>query len=170
LDCIEALLSRRSIRVYQDKDIPIQHVLKALDIARYAPSSRNSQPWRFIVVNDQNLLNQLSEIHPHANPLKRAKIAIVVLAVPEESPTSYMVDASLSTLYIWLALHCTGLGAVWIQTLRNIDEIRRILNIPENIIPVAILAVGYPAEKPEAKARKKLEDIVYINKYGEKLG
>jgi len=170
LDCIEALLSRRSVRVYQDKDVPIQHVLRALDVARYAPSSRNSQPWRFIVVNDQNLLNQLSDIHPHAYPLKRAKIAIVVLAVPEESPTSYMVDASLSTLYIWLALHCMGLAAVWIQTLRNIDEIRRILNIPQNMIPVAMLAVGYPAEKPEPRTRKKLEDIVFINKYGEKLG
>lgn len=72
-------------------------------------------------------------------------------------------------MYFWLALHCMGLGAVWIQTLRRIEEINKLLNVPSNYVPVAIFAIGYPAEKPSARPRRPLEEIVFIDKYGNKI-
>ncbi len=169
MECIEALLTRRSIREYLDKPVPRKALLKAIDIARYAPSAKNTQPWRFIIVDDPKILVKLSKIHGGAKPLEKARTAIVVASNREESPTSYLVDGSLATMYLWLALHCLGYGAVWIQTLRNTREIQEILELPVNLVPVAILTIGYPNEKPEPKPRKKLEDITYINKYGVKL-
>jgi len=162
-------MSRRSIRLFSEREVPFELIYKALNIARYAPSAKNSQPWRFIIVTDKELLLELSKIHRGAQPLVKADKAVVVLGNKDESPTSYLVDASLSALYLWLALHCMGLGAVWIQTLRNIDKIKQLLDIPENYVPVAILAVGYPAEKPKPKPRKDLREITYINKYGVSL-
>jgi len=160
------LLTRRSIRVFEEKEVPIDIVLKAIDIARYAPSAKNIQPWAFIIVKDRGILNKLAELHPGAAPLRRAPIAVVVLADSQASPVSYLVDGANAAMYLWLALHCLGLGAVWIQTLRNIDEIRKLLNIPENWVPVAIMAIGYPAERPSPKPRKDLSEIVFVDVFG----
>ena len=143
--------------------------MKAIDVARYAPSAKNTQPWRVIIVKDRELLDKLSGIHSGALPLRGAKLALVVLADKTESPTSYLVDASLFAMYLWLALHCMGLGAVWIQTLRDTETIRRILEVPEECVPVGILAVGWPAEKPSPKPRRSIEEIVFIDRYGVKL-
>ena len=160
--CIDVLLSRRSIRLFKEEDVPLDIVLKAIDVARYAPSAKNSQPWRFYVFKRRDVIERLSEIHSHALPLKKSKIAVVVTAIPSLSPTSYLIDAALAALYLWLALTCFGLGAVWIQALRNVDDIRSIVGIPEEEIPVAILAIGWPAESPPPRPRKKLEEVVKI--------
>jgi len=112
--CLKILKTRRSIRKFRSKEMPLNLIIKAIDIARYAPSAKNSQPWRFIIISDRSILSRLAEIHSGAKPLSDSRIGIVVLSKPSESPTSYMVDASLSAMYIWLSLHCQGLGAVWI--------------------------------------------------------
>ncbi len=167
--CSEFLISRRSVRVFEERDVPIEMVLKAIDIARYAPSAKNSQPWAFIIVRERDKIEKLANIHAGATPLQRAPLAIVVLADMRASPVSYLIDGAIAATYLWLALHCLGLGAVWIQTLRNIEEIRKLLDIPENWVPVAILAVGYPAERPSPKPRKSLDEIVFVNAFGRKL-
>ena len=169
MECKEFLLSRRSIRYFQEKQVPLETLLQALDIARYAPSAKNLQPWEFIIITNREKLRELSKIHIGAKPLERTNVAIVVLADKHASPISYLIDGAIVATYLWLALHCIGLGAVWIQTLRNIEDIRNILSIPENLIPIAILAIGYPAEKPVPKPRKDLRNLVHINTYGNKL-
>ena len=170
MECIEALLTRRSIRVFLDKEVELDKVLKAIDIARYAPSAKNSQPWRFIIVTEKDKLERLAKLHGGARPLHNARLAVIVLVNKHESPTSYLVDGSLATLYFWLALHCMGLGAVWIQTLRNIEEINEIIGAPSEYVPIAILAIGYPGEKPHTKPRRPIEEMVFINKYGTRIG
>ncbi|MFN3268378.1 MAG: nitroreductase family protein, partial [Zestosphaera sp.] len=72
-------------------------------------------------------------------------------------------------MYFWLALHCMELGAVWIQTLRNINELLEFVNAPQNYVPVALFAIGWPAEQPEPKGRKQLKEITYLEKYGESI-
>ncbi len=160
--CLEILLSRRSIRRFKPDPVPLDLVMKAIEVARYAPSAKNLQPWRFIVITKRELLDKLATIHVGAKPLREAKLAVLVASVPDVNPVSHLVDAALAALYLWLALHCLGLGAVWIQTLRNVDEIKEILQLPPNLYPVAILAIGWPAEKPEPPPRRKLSDIVKI--------
>ncbi len=168
--CVEPLLSRRSVRVFEDRDVPLELILKALDVARHAPSARNSQPWRFVVVRDRGKLEELSKIHVGAAPLRRARAAVIVLADMEASPTSYVADGAIATTYLWLALHCLGLGAVWIQTLRNVEEVRHAVKAPGKYVPVAILAIGWPAEKPAPKPRKALKEVVDLEEFGSGLG
>ncbi len=160
--CIEVLKSRRSIRKFEDRDVPLDLVMKAIDVARYAPSARNSQPWRFYVIKRRDLIEKLSSIHVGAAPLRNARLAVLVTSVPRESPTSHQVDAALAAMYFWLALNCLGLGAVWIQTLNNVDEVRSIVGVPPEEVPVALFAIGWPAERPSPKPRKSVEEIVRI--------
>jgi len=168
-DFLKFLLTRRSIRKFKKKPVDLNLILKILDVARYAPSAKNSQPWEFIVVTNEAVRERLSRIHMWASPIRKAPIAIVVVCDKNASPTSYHVDCANATMYIMLAAHALGLGTVWIQTLRNVNEIKEILKIPEGKIPIAILALGWPDEKPEPKPRKRLEEIVYMNTYGNSL-
>lgn len=166
---LEFLKSRRSIRRFKEIKPSIEEVIKAIDVARFAPSARNSQPWRFVIIDDQTLTQKLASIHPGAEPLRNAPLAIAVVCCIDESPVSYMLDCANATTYLLLALHALGLGAVWIQTLRNVEEIKKHLELPNNTVPIALIAVGYPGEKPQPKSRKSLEDLVYLNRYGNKL-
>lgn len=167
--CIEALLERRSIRVFKDAEVPLEMVLKAIEVARYAPSAGNKQPWRFIIIRDSKRIEDLAKILRYSKPLMNSKVAVLVLANKEESPTSYIVDASLAAMYFWLALHCIGLGAVWIQTLRNINELLEFVNAPQDYVPIALFAIGWPAEQPKPRERKQLSEITYLEKYGENI-
>ena len=164
-ECVKLLLTRRSIRKFKDEKVPLELVKEILDVARFAPSARNSQPWEFVVVTDPEIKEELAKIHPWAAPLRRAPIGIIVVCDKGKSPTSYQLDCANVTLYIMLAARACGLGTVWIQALRNQDDIKRIVGIPEEKDPIAILAMGWPAEEPEAKARRSLEELVHLNKY-----
>ncbi len=165
-DLIKLLMSRRSIRKFKREPVPEDLILRILDAARYAPSAKNSQPWSFIIIEDEMIKGKLGKIHRWASPLLRAPLAIVVACDREASPTSYLVDCANAVMYMMLAAHALGLGTVWIQSLRNIEEIREIIKLPDRLIPVAILAVGWPDESPSPRERRDLGEIVYLNEYG----
>ncbi|MDK6028986.1 nitroreductase family protein [Ignisphaera sp. 4213-co] len=166
---IKFLLSRRSVRRFKQESIPIDLVKKILDVARYAPSAWNKQPWIFIVVTDSVVKNKLAKIHKWAYPLEEAPICIVVACNKNESPDSFHIDCANAAMYIILAAHAHGLGTVWIHTLRNVEDIQRILNLPSSYIPIAMIAMGYPAEIPYPRPRKELRDIAYLNSFGNPL-
>ncbi|MEM1929657.1 MAG: nitroreductase family protein [Thermofilaceae archaeon] len=168
-DCINALLTRRSIRKFKKDDVPFDLVLKAIDIARHAPSARNWQPWEFVVVRDRDRREQLSKIHPWARYAAEAPVAIVVLADQQRAPDSYMIDGSLAAMYLWLAIHCLGLGAVWLHTVPVADKVRQIIGAPDHLFPIGLFAVGYPDEQPPPRPRKELKEIVHLETYGRKL-
>ncbi len=162
---IEFLRTRRSIRKFKPGPIPKDLLLKVLDTARYAPSAHNSQPWRFIIIDDPIIKDKLSKIHSGAKPLKNAPQGIVVVVDKNVSPDSYLLDGANASIYIQLAAHALGLGSVWIQTMRNIREIQEILELSNNMIPVSILAIGYPNEKPKLRERIPLDKLVFYNKF-----
>lgn len=168
-ECLKLLLSRRSIRVFENREVSDELIKRILDVARYAPSAKNSQPWEFIVVRDEEVKRRLASIHRYAYPLQGAPVAIAVLCNPKLSPDSYLVDCANATIYLMLAAHALGLGTVWIQSLRNVKEINEILGAPEDRVPVALIALGWPAERPEARPRRELKEIVYMNRYGERI-
>lgn len=165
-ELLSFLKSRRSIRRFKPDPIPDELLLKILDVARYAPSARNSQPWTFIIVKDVEVKKKLASIHPWAKPLENAPVGIVIACNNEVSPESYQVDCANATMQLMLAAHAVGLGSVWLQTLRNVKEIQEVVGLPNNYVPIAMLALGIPDESPTAKKRKELKEIVYLNKYG----
>lgn len=165
-DVLNFLLSRRSVRKFKPNPIPDELLIQILDVARYAPSARNSQPWIFVVVKDSEVKKKLANVHVWAKPLENAPVGIVVACNNEVSPESYQVDCANATMQLMLAAHAVGLGSVWLQTLRNISDVQEIVGLPKNYIPIAMLALGFPDEVPTAKKRKDLKDIVYLNRFG----
>jgi nitroreductase len=168
-DLLEFLLTRRSIRQFKSDPVPDDLILKVLDLARYAPSAGNRQPWVFVVVKDPEIKDKLASLRSGAAPLVRAPVGIVVACDRSTSQLSYQVDCACVTMYIMLAAHALGLGTVWIQALANTEEIQKLVGLPENYVPVAIVALGYPAEKPQPRPRKPLEEIVYLNRFGVRM-
>ncbi|MEM1678821.1 MAG: nitroreductase family protein [Ignisphaera sp.] len=168
---IEFLRTRRSIRRYREEPVPMDLIYKILDTARYAPSARNMQPWEFIVVTDKEVKDRLAGVYSWPQPIRGAPVGVVVVCDSKLSPYTYQQDCANVINYIMLAAHAYGLGTVWQGLLKDEEklQVQQILNIPREKIPIAIIALGWPAEKPEARPRKPLEEITYINLYGNKL-
>jgi nitroreductase len=158
MDILEAILTRRSIRQYQDKPVSEELIRKLLAAAMSAPSARNSQPWRFVVIDDRSLLEQVPAINPYAAMARQAPVAILICADPslEKSPGYWMLDCAAAAENLLLAAHGLGLGAVWCGVYPRqprIDGFRRLLGVPEEIVPHSLIVLGYPAETRPAEDR-----------------
>lgn len=157
MECIDAIMSRRSIRQYSGEpvsDADLQTVLRA---AMAAPSAGNQQSWRFVVARDPEVRMRLSTATPHAGMLDEAAVAIVVCGDTrdERHPGYWVQDCSAAMQNALLAIRALGLGAVWIGVhplevrVRNVTEV---LGLPEHIVPLGMISLGHPAEeKPPAE-------------------
>lgn len=157
MDAIEALHGRRSIRTYDDAPVDESLVTTLLEAAMAAPSAGNQQSWRFVVVTERGRLDQLASATPYAQPLSRAPLGIVICADTRDNkhPGYWVQDCSAATQNLLLAAHASGLGAVWIGV-HPIEErsaaVKRILNVPDGVVPLSMIAIGHPAEeKPPAE-------------------
>jgi len=168
LEVFEAIKTRRSIRSFTDEDVSNEDIERILDAARYAPSAGNIQPWIFIVVRDEKIKMRLSEAALGQFFIEEAPVVIVVCADEERSRRGYgdrgaklycIQDTAAATQNILLAAHALGLGACWIGAF-NEEEVKKILNIPEGVRPVAIIPIGHPAEKPRIIFKRPLSEIV----------
>ena len=158
MEAMEAILSRRSIRRYEAGKIPEEMIRKLLEAAMSAPSANNEQPWHFIIIDDRRLLDQVPGYHPFAGMLREAPLAIAVcgdLELPAHE--GYWVqDCSAATENILIAAHALGLGAVWLGVHPREDRVeatRKLLSIPENVRPLCLIALGYPAEQKSRSNR-----------------
>ncbi|MCD6385443.1 nitroreductase family protein [Candidatus Sumerlaeota bacterium] len=153
---MEAILGRRSIRKYTDKAVPEPVINQLLEAGMSAPSAGNQQPWHFIVINEREILEKVTEFHPYAEMLKEANVAICVCAdVNLEKHKGYWVqDCSAATENILIAATALGLGACWLGIYpreQRVNGLRSLLGIPDNVIPLSLISIGYPAEqKPPA--------------------
>ncbi|OEH85331.1 NADH dehydrogenase [Desulfuribacillus stibiiarsenatis] len=154
---MEAILKRRSIRKYTKQDVSEQDVQSILKAAMSAPSAGNQQPWHFIVIRKRSILNEIPKIHPYSNMMKDAPLAIVVCGDPtiERYKGYWVQDCSAAIQNILIAVEDLGLGAVWVgiypEESAKAEDFRKLLNIPEHVIPLAVIPIGHPAEtKPPA--------------------
>jgi nitroreductase len=149
---LEHLLSRRSIRKYEDRRLSKEQVTMLLQAAMNAPSACNQQCWHFIVIEDRKKLNELSEIHGGYHTLKNAPLAILVCSEPGTAKLECFVDqdCAAATENILIAAEALGLGALWMGVNQTSPGdsviIRNVLNIPEEIKPFSFVALGYPTE------------------------
>ncbi len=166
MEAIECILTRRSIRRYKKDPIPKELIEELLTCAMAAPSARNEQPWHFVVIEDRSLLDAIPKFHPYSQMLREAPLAILVCGdIKLVNHEGYLVqDCSAATQNLLLAAHAKGLGAVWLGVYprdERIEGIKRLLSIPKNIIPIALIALGYPAEEKKPENRSKPERVHY---------
>jgi nitroreductase len=166
MEVLNAILDRRSIRNYQTREIPEETIHTLLKAAMYAPSARNSQSWQFIVIRDRNMLNAVMKVHHYSQMLEKAPLAILVCGDKNiESNEGYLsVNCSAATQNILLAAHELGIGTVWLGVYPRKERmvpIGELFNLPEHIIPVSLIAAGYPDEKVERPERFLPERIHY---------
>jgi nitroreductase len=163
MDTIEAIMTRRSIRAFQDKPVPEDLVQKLLAAAMNAPSAANEQSWQFVVVTDKHLLKQVPSFSPYAAMSAKAPLGILVCGDRSKAkfPELWVQDCSAATQNVLLAAHSLGLGAVWtgVYGLEGRAEgFAKLLNLPGTIVPLAFIVIGYPAQsvRPETRYREEL--------------
>ncbi|MBS7640006.1 MAG: nitroreductase family protein [Candidatus Bathyarchaeia archaeon] len=173
MDFYEVIRTRRSIRSYKPDPIPDDVLMRVLDAARIAPSGRNLQPWKFIVVRDAELKRRLAIACHGQMFIAEAPVVIVACGYNIHGnrgeymgDLSMLVDVSIAFTHLILAARAEGLGTCWIGSFSN-EEVKRILGIPEDVNVVAITPLGYPRGKSfrEPGPRKSLQEIVSFDKY-----
>lgn len=168
MDIQEAILNRRSIRKYKDQKISSQDINTMLKAAMYAPSAMNTQAWHFIVIVDKSVLLNTLESIPYAEMLKQSTAAILVCGDSsiEKNESWLLQNCSAVTQNILLSAFGLGIGSCWIG-IQGMDEIVRNIKhqfkLPENIVPVSLISLGYPDEVVIAEERFKEEKIHYNN-------
>ncbi|HZJ76739.1 MAG TPA: nitroreductase family protein [Oscillospiraceae bacterium] len=168
MDVLSAIKGRRSIRKYSSKLVEDEKLLRILEAARLSPSARNQQNWKFIVVKDSKTRKGLTEAIGQPFVGEAPMILVCCGTEPEAvmrgGQPRYTVDLSIATAYMILEAHAQGLGTCW---LGSYDEsmVKDVLDIPENVRVVAITPLGYPAESPAQKPRRRPEEIISYDKY-----
>ncbi len=163
---IENILTRRSIRKYQKRDIPEEELNIILECAFSAPSARNQQGWRFVIIRNREILTDISKNIPHSLMLKEAPLAIVVCyeVVDEYQKLYWVQDASASTENILLSANALGIGSVWCSVYpreEKINYIKNRCNLPDEIMPLCVVGLGYPDEDKEYQSRFDTSKIIY---------
>lgn len=173
MDVLEAIKVRRSVRAFKNQDVSTEIVEKLIDAARWAPSAGNIQPWEFIIVRNLDVKRKLVKAALNQTFIEEAPVVIVVCADENSSSQGYGVrgkilyclqDTAAATQNIHLVACSLGLGTCWAGAF-NEDEAREILEVPQGVRPVAIIPVGYPAEKPSAPDRRSLNQMIHYEKF-----
>lgn len=169
MDIFKAILKRRSIRKYSEKKISKEILNDLLKAAMYAPSAMNYQSWQFIVINERQKLDEILKVITHAEMLKTAQAAILICGdLNLDKNIDYLQqNCSAATQNLMLWAHGVGIGSCWIGVYpvkEIIDGLRSLFNLPEHVIPISLVSLGYPAENPIADERFKSEKI-HFNKW-----
>lgn len=173
---LDLLKKRRSIRAFKNKQVETEKIQQIMESVLLSPSSKNNNPWKFIIVRESKLLLKLSEAKTHGSQfIKNAPLVLVILADPGQSDV-WIEDCSIATSIILLSAQSLGLGSCWIQIRKREDSsglsseryIKEVLDIPDNLRVLCMVAIGCPDEKKSEKqiAGEKLKDI-YLNRYGD---
>ena len=157
---LQWIFGRRSIRKYRPDPVPEEEVQLLLEAAMAAPSAVGKDPWRFIVIRNRQTLQKIADFLPNGKMLAEAALGIIVcgdLKAAHDQQLSYLLqDCSAAIENLLLAAHCLGLGTCWLgihPRENRIRFLRELLGIPEPVIPVAGVAVGYPAEEKPPRTR-----------------
>ncbi len=176
-ELLELMNSRVSIRRYTDEDLDREDIGMILEAARWAPSAGNMQSWEYIVVNDEEIKEELSRIAYNQSHVREAPVCIVVMGDKEKSERRYddrgknlyMVQETAAAMQNMLLMaQNLGLGAAWVGAFDE-EEVKDLLEVPDNLRPLSIITVGHPAERPTVSEKKRVTENTFINRYGNRL-
>jgi nitroreductase len=161
MDALEAIRTRRSIRKYTGEKIPRADLEKIVDTARLAPTGNNKQPWDFIVVTDQTMIDRLKVASQWMD-----KAGAIIAVVMDPSSRWWIEDASAAVENMLLTCTALGYGACWLEgyTLPREDEFKKLLDIPTSKRLITLVPVGVPAESPSVD-KKPLSEVIHWEKY-----
>jgi nitroreductase len=153
---MNAIYTRRSIRKFKPAPVTNEQIESFIKAGMNAPSASDQQPWQFVVLTDRTLFPEIVKIHPHTDMLTTAPAAILVCGdLNLETNTGYwMIDCAAATENILLEIASQGLGAVWCGIYpreKRVEGIRKLLHLPEQIVPFALVPLGYPDETKPPK-------------------
>lgn len=178
----EVLRGRRSIRRYAGRAVPDALVREILDLARHAPSSLGAQPWCFVVIRSRETLERLAaikdaycaadkrEAYP-AGFLAGAPLVVVICVERGRAHGRQRESGVLAACHLLLAAHARGLGGTYLTGYQPDDpglehEIRLLLRLPADVDPIALVPLGYPAERPTPKELRPLGDLIHEETFG----
>ena len=176
MDVLDAIRAFRPCSQYQPRPVPPEKLKAVLAAARLAPSQQNLQPWRFVVVQDDERKRLLAQASARGRMIAEAPAAIVAFSVEEDIPitvggyiSAYPLDVAVAVAHLQLAATAEGLGTNWIVEF-NEQKVRSVLNVPEGIHPIAVIPIGYPVEgngssKAGGDGRKSPDEIIGYNEY-----
>lgn len=164
---MNSLFERASVREFTSEEVEIQDIEDIIRAGMQAPSAMNSQPWEFIVVNDSEDMEAVSKMSPYAGPAADAQKLIIVLAnrkILEKYGTIdyFQQDLAACTQNCLLEATDKKIGSVWLGFYpdeERVNALKEYFDIPDHIIPFAVIALGYPVEKPAARRNFKPEKI-----------
>ena len=164
----EAIRNRYSCRAYQDKPVEKEKIDSILEAARLAPSAKNLQDWRFVVITETQTRRQVADCTNRPNVFSKAGVIIAACSISDEvmrcGQAVAPIDVSIALEHIALQATELGLATCWIGSFET-QKVRTILGIPDDIQIIELMTVGYPADKLKQSSREPVEKIVCYDKW-----
>ncbi|MFN2182666.1 MAG: nitroreductase family protein [Anaerolineae bacterium] len=155
-DALDLIYSRQHVRDFTDAPVSDEQAEALLKAAMAAPSVQDRRPWHFVVVRNREMLDKLARVHKYAYMLARAQLAVVVCGDQKVSEKYWVEDGCVATQNLLLAARALGLGGVWISIYpkkKHQKAVREMLDIPERMGVLCILAIGTPAKREQIGAK-----------------
>jgi nitroreductase len=168
MDVFEAISGRRSIRKFKKRDVERELILKIVEAGIWAPSAGNIQSWEVVVVRDEKTKEKLAAAAYMRDFIAKAPVVLVLCADKQRSATIYeergsdlycIQDTACAAQNMLLAAYALGLGTCWVGAFDE-ELVRKTLDVPEHIRPVALIPLGYPDEKPYPPLRREIDDLM----------
>jgi len=167
MNLIKLIKTRRSMRRFTNEPVSDDLIIKVIEAGTWAPSGKNNQPWKFAIIKDKDLKEQVSELTHYSKCVLSAHVLIAVF-LDNDSSYHKIKDAQAIGSCIQnmlLTIHDNGLGAVWLgEILKNGDKVRELVNGDGNLELMAVIALGYPASDGGKGSRKNLDETIFFRK------
>jgi len=169
----ECIKTRRSIRKYKVKEIDWEKIVRIVDAGKFAPSAGNIQNWKFVVVRDDSVREKLSAAAFDQDWMNDAPVHIVVVGEPSKAQRFYgargerlytIQGCAAAVENMLLVAYELGLGSCWVGAFDE-GKVKRVLNMTEDVVPQAIITIGYADEKPDMPSRREMEHTIYLDKW-----
>lgn len=163
MDAIEAIKTRRSIRRFERREIPKEVIEDIVDCGRLAPSGRGVHPWEFIVITNSETRKRIADLTDYGKFIADAPVCIAVFC---QDTKYYLEDGSAATENMLIAANAYGLGTCWVAGDKKpyCETIRELLGVPKGYKLVSLIAMGYPAERPQ-KSKRPLEEVLHWERW-----
>jgi nitroreductase len=177
MDALECIRTRRSIRKFKDQSIPFELIGNILEASRLAPSAGNIQEWKFVLVTEFKAREDIASAACMQMWMSDAPVYIVVCSDPNQAERYYgdkgermycIQNSAAAIENMLLAAHAQGLGACWVGACDE-DKLRSVIGVPQNIRIMGVVPIGYPAEEPALPDKYPLTDVVFIEKWGNRI-